>query len=293
MQLDKSSIPLSIRRNIAPPLLLLLSLVASLGRMGRAVDPQAHTGSNALPSQYDAVGETQMVELINQARTEHGVPPLTVDNRLTLAARKHSQLMAKNATLSHQFDGEPPPQIRFIEEGLPSDSASENVALNNRDVAAAHDGLMHSPPHLRAILDPTFNVVGVGVVRSGDQIYVTEDFAHKLPEYSEPQAEAVVQSALEKYARMEGYQRPERRTELQLRRIACAMARTDKLDSSDAMILPGVHNALVWTSVDPAKLPKGLSQVMSQRTVQYSLGACFAPSVSHPGGVYWLAMVMY
>jgi hypothetical protein len=50
---------------------------------------------------------------------------------------------------------------------------------------------------------------------------------------------------------------------------------------------------LVWTADDPAKLPKGISQVMSPQVSGYALGACFAPSVSHPGGVYWIVMVTY
>lgn len=261
--------------------------------VGSLFNSQAGPAPNAQPKQFDTAGEAQLVELINQSRREQGLQPLTVDERLTKAARKHTELMAQHAQLSHQFAGEPPPQIRFSNENLPSDRQSENLALNSRDVESAHDGLMHSPPHRKTILDPAFNVVGVGVVRSGEDIYVTEDFARKLPEYSEPQAEASAQAAVEQYAKSRGLRAPVRKPQLQLRHMACAMALSDRLDSNDALRLPGVHGVLAWTADDPSDLPKGIAQVLSPQTSEYSLGACFAPSVSHPGGVYWVVMVTY
>ena len=273
-------------------LLCVLALTASSLPVTARVVPSAQApGSN--PPQFDSAAEAQLVSLINQERAKQDIAPLTVDDRLTQAAQKHTELMAQHSTISHQFPGEPALEMRIANEGLPFDSVSENVGLNNRSVAEVHEGFMNSPPHRAALLDPTYNVVGVGVLRSGDVIYVTEDFAHRPPEYSEPQAEAAAEAAIAKYAKAHGILAPGRRTELQLRHLACNMALNDKLESQDAMQLPGVHGVLVWTADDPAKLPKGISQVVSQRVSGYALGACFAPSVSHPGGVYWIVMVTY
>ncbi|MGA7461692.1 MAG: CAP domain-containing protein [Candidatus Korobacteraceae bacterium] len=248
--------------------------------------------SPAPAAQFDAAAEAQLVQLINQTRSQQGLAPLTVDERLTRAARKHTQLMVQHLALSHQFDGEPPPQTRFSNEGLPSDSSSENVALN-QNIPGAHDALMHSPPHRAAILDPSYNVVGVGVLQTDEGFFVTEDFARKLPEMSEQEAEAAVQKSIQRYALSSGFPAPGRRPQPQLRHIACQMALNDALDSSAAMGLPEVHGVLAWTAADPAKLPKGIGQVLKPQISGYSLGACFAPSVSHPGGVYWLVMVTY
>ena len=52
------------------------------------------------------------------------------------------------------------------------------------DVITAHHDLVNDPPHLRNILDPTYNVVGVGIIKSGRHIYVTEDFARVIYEPS-------------------------------------------------------------------------------------------------------------
>ena len=163
--------------------------------------------SPAPAAQFDAAAEAQLVQLINQTRSQQGLAPLTVDERLTRAARKHTQLMVQHLALSHQFDGEPPPQTRFSNEGLPSDSSSENVALN-QNIPGAHDALMHSPPHRAAILDPNYNVVGVGVLQTDEGFFVTEDFARKLPEMSEQEAEAAVQKSIQRYALSSGFPAP-------------------------------------------------------------------------------------
>ena len=41
--------------------------------------------------QFDAAGEKQLVELINQERATEGLPPLAVDERLNQAARRHTE----------------------------------------------------------------------------------------------------------------------------------------------------------------------------------------------------------
>ena len=241
----------------------------------------------------DDAAEARMVQLLNQSRAEQGLSPLTVDNRLTQAARKHTQLMVQHAALSHQFPGESPMQTRFSDSELPSDREGENVALS-QDIGSAHQELMDSPPHRANILDPNYNVVGVGVIRSGANLYVTEDFARRLPEYSEPEAEATLQHAVAKYATSQGLTAPAFKPQPELRRLACDMALNDALENQRAAKLPGVHEVFVWTAGDPAKLPKGVDALLSHPLPSgYSLGACFAPSVSYPGGVYWVVMVSY
>ncbi len=270
-------------------LLLLTVLLASCGGFGRAQAP----GQGPSSARFDSAGEAQIVELINQARAAHGLSPLETDGRLTSAARKHTALMVQQSTLAHQFPGEPLPQDRIAAEGLASDQQGENVD-HNQTIAGAHDALMHSPPHRANILDPEYNAVGVGVIRRGADIWVTEDFARRLPQLSEPQAEAAVQNAITHYQRAPGFPAPVRKPMEQLRRMACDMALNDALDMAPASRLPGVHGVFAWTAGDPGKLPRGADSVLGWALAGgYSLGACFAPSVSHPGGLYWLVMVSY
>ena len=244
-------------------------------------------------AQFDEGGEQQLVQLINQERTSQGLPPLTVDRRLTQAARKHTELMVEHKALSHQFDGEPEMQVRFSDEDFPSDQEGENIGFN-KDLPSAHKDLMHSPPHRANILDANYNVVGVGVIRNGRRVYVTEDFAHRPTEYSEPEADAVLQRALEIYATTHGMPTPMRKPQSQLRHMACDMALNDSVQSKKVAALPGVQGFATWTTAAPAELPSSAKKLLSHPMFSgYSLGACFAPSVSQPGGVYWVVMVVY
>jgi len=271
------------RRKLA---VLSLLLWLSSARVVRAQQPQ--------PSpEFDAAGEQQLVDLINQVRTAHGLEPLAVDERLTEAARKHTELMVQHSALSHQFDGEPSPQTRMSNAGLPSDAEGENVDLNE-SIAGAHDALMHSAPHRANILDSDYNAVGVGMIRAGGQVWVTEDFARRLPQLSEPQAEGAAQNAIDHDEKARGFGVPARQPSTQLRHMACDMALNDNLDLTPASHLAGVHQVFAWTAGDPAKLPKGIDSMLTTGLKGgYSLGACFAPSISHPGGIYWLVMVAY
>jgi uncharacterized protein YkwD len=243
--------------------------------------------------QFDPAGEKQLVELINQERSREGLQPLEIDERLTQAARKHTEQMVKHKGLSHQFDGEPSVQMRAADENLRSDRQAENVALE-MDVAGAHAILMNSPPHRTNILSPKYNAVGVGVMRSGDLLYVTEDFAHQLPDYSELEADAVLQNAIANYASTHGLPPPPRKPQAAIRQMACDMALIDALDTRTPKSIAGVHHVVDWTANDLEELPGDVKGLLSQPLSSgYSLGVCFAPSVSHPGGMYWIVMVAY
>jgi uncharacterized protein YkwD len=267
----------TLARNLAPALLFVSLLAAT----SLAQEP------------FDAAGEKQLVEFINQERVQEGLEPLATDERLTQAARKHTELLPKHKALSHQYDGEESLQLRVADENLRSDRQAENVALD-MDVAGAHANLMNSPPHRASILSPKYNAIGVGVLRSGDEVYVTEDFAHRLPDYSDHEADAVLQTTIANYASAQGHPVPARKPQPAIHQMACDMALIDALDSGTPKSIAGVHHVVVWTASDLEDLPAGAKSLLSQPLIAgYSLGVCFAASVSHPGGMYWIVMVSY
>lgn len=273
----RSYATLAVSRNIALTLLFLSLLAAA----------------SLAQERFDAAGEKQLVDLINQERVREGLQPLVTDERLTQAARKHTELLVKHKALSHQFDGEESLQLRAADENIRSDRQAENVALE-MDVAGAHAILMNSPPHRANILSSNCNAVGVGVLRSEDQVYVTEDFAHRLPDYSEPEADAVLQKTIARYANAQRLPVPVRKPQAAIHQMACDMALIDTLDTGTPKSIAGVHQVLAWTASDLEQLPSGAKRALSQLLNSgYSLGVCFAPSVSHPGGIYWIVMVAY
>jgi len=255
--------------------------------------PRPATRSGCAYGMFDEAGEKELVDLINQERTKQGMPPLQVDPRLTQAARKHAELVVQNHKLSHQFDGEPTIVVRISNEKLPSDQEAENLAFAPT-VADGHETMMQSTHHRTNILNRDYNVIGVGAARCGGGLWITEDFAHRLPEYSESQADAALEQAITQYAQAQGMPPPLRKPLAQLRDMACEMAKRGTVDREGPAQLPGVHGTVIWRTDNPAELPAHAQTRLSQPMPSgYSMGACFAPSASHPGGLYWVVMVNY
>lgn len=250
-------------------------------------------GAVAVAQQYDDQAEQQLVQLLNQERARAGLPSVTVDDHLTQAARAHSVLLANAKQLSHQFPGEPPLMKRLAATGIRLNNDAENVAYGD-SVHTVHDGLMHSPPHRANILSPKYNTVGLGVVRSGDYLWVTEDFAHRLEDYSVDDAENVIIAAWERQRRhARGYPAQAERMPL-LRRMACNMAKQERLDTRAPLGLPNVQSAVVYTESDPAKLaPNAVKMAHDPNIKRFGIGACFADGESFPAGGWWVAMVFY
>jgi hypothetical protein len=241
----------------------------------------------------DTDGEQRIFTLLNQERAKEGQLPLELNEGLTRAARKHSRLMAHDDSLVHQLPGEESLAVRVANENVRCDRDGENIALDG-DAATAHAMLMLSPPHRANIVSPQFDAVGIAVVRMGELVYVTEDFAHVLPNYSEFEADAAAQQAITNFVRAEGLPVPQRKSRSRLTQLACNMALDDRLDSLKTKDIPGITSAVTWTATDLGKLPPNLKKLLAQPlTSGYALGVCYAPSVSHPGGVYWLVMVIY
>ncbi len=249
------------------------------------------TLSVAVAQQFDDQAEQQLVQMLNLERARAGLPSLKVDDHLTQAARAHSVLMAKAKQLSHQFPDEPPLPKRLASTNLRFNRDAENVAYDY-SVQQAHEGLMQSPPHRANILSPNYNTVGIGVFRSGDVLWVTQDFAHRLREYSVDEAEDAI---------LAGWQRERQRANSpaaqvvripQLRRMACAMAQQGRLDTRAPLNLPDVQAAVVYNESDPAKLaPNAVKMAHDTNITRVAVGACFADSEQYPAGTWWVAMV--
>jgi len=241
----------------------------------------------------DPAAAQRLFGLLNQERSAAGLASFNLDDRLAHAAQKHTVLMVNSEELSHQFPGEDPLILRLHAEGVRSDHDGENIALD-ANVDLAHAALMQSPLHRANILNPSFNAVGISVLHSGSGVYITEDFASVLPDYSDFEADAVVQQAISDFARAHSLPIPKRKSQTQLVHMACNMAQADRIDPKSAHSIPGSSSAVAWTATDLRQLPAGLRSILAQPLAgPYSLGVCFATSASQPNGVYWLLFVTY
>jgi uncharacterized protein YkwD len=281
--------------------LATLTLLALI--LGNGADPQpaakvveVSAAADLHPERYqqfarfDAQGEQELLRLTNRDRSRLGLRPLQLDSTLTAAARTHAAKMAARQELSHQFEDEPALQQRLA--ALHLDHEGENVALDE-DVAQAHDGLMHSPHHRENLLRADYNVVGFGVARVGERIYVVEDFAHSLPAYPAKQAEDIIAAAVD---RARGSRNPQLQHAAapSLHDAACAMASQDRLNPKAVSGLGRARYVLTYTNMQPDSLPGNMPKVLADPSLQgFAVGACFAHTPTYPNGAYFVALALY
>jgi len=228
---------------------------------------------------------------VNRERHSHGLAMLAIDERLQQAARKHSVRMAATGKVEHQLAGENKLSFRLGETALRFDASGENVALTS-NAARAHTALMNSPGHRANILDGDFNSIGVGVVRTEEGIFVTQDFARRLPEASVDEAEAQVAYNLNRLRRTAGEPALNRVPAIQLRRRACEMAANNKLNPR-AGLLPKVSNSVAFTAIDLKQIPESLERLKTHPASGFSVGACYESSATYENPVFWVIVVTY
>jgi len=260
-------------------------------RQHATLKPASATAPDIPFTEYDSETEQQLLSLANQARAQAGAPPLTLDAGMSQAARAHAEAMFAARQLSHQFDGEPSlPQRLAAATRTQLDQEGENVALDF-DAAQAQQHLMLSPPHRANLLNPAYNLVGLGVVRSGDRLYIVQDFGRALPNYSAAEVKDRIAATLG-HARRQANQPDLARRDLPTADdAACSMAQADNLGTSPVHQLAQRYTVLTYTSLHPETLPANASHVLSSHNLRsFSVGACYASTETYPTGVYWVVL---
>ena len=152
---------MSVRKFVTLAALAVLGLGVACGQA-----PQV----NGAPSY-----EQQVLDLINQQRAAHGLPALTLDQRLAEAARAHNRLMAERGQLSHQVDGELPICVgndRLTAHGYAWTFCAENAAAGQADPQQVVNDWMNSEGHRENILNPKARQTGIAF-DTGQGTYTT------------------------------------------------------------------------------------------------------------------------
>jgi uncharacterized protein YkwD len=132
--------------------------------------PPAPSGAAAL--------EAEVVRLVNAERASAGCRALTVDARLTAAARAHSADMAARDYFDHTSPDGTEFGERIAEAGYRFSAAAENIAVGYPGPDAVMRGWMRSDGHRRNILNCALRHIGVGLAYDADdRPYWTQDFA--------------------------------------------------------------------------------------------------------------------
>jgi len=164
---------------------------AAPGSASAQPSPSAAPSSSA-PAQ-GGTPAAQVLALINQARSQAGLPALTITSGLETSSAAHNLLMADGCGLSHQCPGEPSLGARETAAGVDWTAAGENIGeggpVSDTDAAIAQMavGLTQSmlneqPPndgHRLNILSSTFTHIGIAVYRdSSGTVWMTQDFSN-------------------------------------------------------------------------------------------------------------------
>jgi uncharacterized protein YkwD len=151
---------------------------------GVAVGTPTPQSPSTCAIQRDAAYETQLLQLINEARSQQGRKPLTLNAKLSAAALAHSTDMACNNFVDHTGSDGSNWVTRIKAQGYKAASASENIYVGDPqfggDAAGAFDWWMHSQIHRDNILSPKVTEIGIAYVyypNSTYKGYYTLDFA--------------------------------------------------------------------------------------------------------------------
>jgi uncharacterized protein YkwD len=134
--------------------------------------------------------EVKFLNILNQFRRSIGAPELRVHTQLQIAAEKHSKWMAaqdmtlRKESLDHNG---PSPTTTFSDrieaEGYTYTSIGENVACGNNSAEETFKQFAFSPPHLKNMMNPHFQHIGLSRAGTGAEIcpfYWTTDFGSRL-----------------------------------------------------------------------------------------------------------------
>jgi uncharacterized protein YkwD len=259
-----------------------------------AAGAAVEVSQSSTPAGTDSQAEQELFDKANRERVKAGLPPLQMDEGLAQAAREHAAALAAEQQLSHQLPGEAPLAQRLATStSLHLDRGGENVA-SAPTVEQAHESLMLSPLHRENLLNASYNVAGFGVVRSGNTLYVTQDFGQGSAVYSRQAADDRLATSLLDLRAQHNLATLERLENDALPATACSMAQANSLKTPLPREMAQGRYLLRYTTPQPQLLPASAVRAAADRGLHaFAASSCYARTASYPNGVYWVVLALY
>jgi uncharacterized protein YkwD len=239
----------------------------------------AVTASSAGSQSNGSPDEQALLQLANQARAQHHLPPLTWDSALAIAARNHLRWVIRNpGELLHQYPGEPDLVTRGANAGARFSTISENIAGHGQTPADLQQIWMTTAPHRANLLDPNLNAVGIAVVENQGLLFAVQDFGRGVPALTPESVEHQVAKLLQ----ARGFPPA---TSNQDARKTCTMSQgqagTPKL-------------VIQWDGADISHLPDVLIQNLDKtKYTSAAVGACPGRQPNQQFTTYHIAVLLY
>jgi uncharacterized protein YkwD len=253
--------------------LLLFFVLAAIAIPASSAISQVNSPPSASPD------EQTLLQLANQARAQHNLPPLRWDNALAAAARNHLRWVMRNPNeLLHQYPGEPDLVTRGANAGGRFSTISENIAGHGQTPAALQQIWMTTPTHRANLLDPKLNVVGIAVVENQGLLFAVQDFGRDVPSLTPEAVEHQVQKLLQARGLPPAPSNQDARK-------TCTMpqgqAGTPKL-------------VIQWDGADISQLPDALVQQLDKtKYTSAAVGACPGRQPDQQFTTYHIAVLLY
>lgn len=120
--------------------------------------------------------EREILALVNAERQRAGVRPLSLNSRLTTAAQRHAEDMARTRQFSHTGSNGSSVRDRATASGYRSSYVGENIGMGYINATAVMNGWMNSPGHRQNILNSNYTELGVGLVQGQGGLYWVQVF---------------------------------------------------------------------------------------------------------------------
>lgn len=120
--------------------------------------------------------ERELLALVNAERQRAGVRPLTLNSRLTTAAQRHAEDMARTRQFSHTGSNGSSVGDRAAASGYRSSYVGENIGMGYVNAAAVMNGWMNSTGHRQNILNSNYTELGVGLIQDQGGPYWVQVF---------------------------------------------------------------------------------------------------------------------
>ncbi len=114
-------------------------------------------------SATDSSIANQLLKLVNNARAENGLSPLTLNSDLSAVAQKKADDMKNNNYFSHTSPTYGSPFDMIKNAGISYKTAGENIAKGQSTAEAVFNAWMNSSGHRANILNKNFTQMGIGV----------------------------------------------------------------------------------------------------------------------------------
>jgi hypothetical protein len=133
---------------------------------------------------FAIVVSSDLIEFTNQERVKAGLSPLSINQKLILAAQKKAQDMIDKGYFAHTSPDGLSPWYWLDETGYKYVAAGENLAKDFTDSNYLHNAWMNSSSHKANILNKNYQEIGIAVIEGevgGKKTTIAVEFFGKSP----------------------------------------------------------------------------------------------------------------